>query len=137
MSKTAIRTTATWSPSAPRVNRRQMVDFTVPTPETRTKDRGGNDLLGCGVRCRGRCRRRHTRYRPSDRVAAHKPARTSKCELVTALLTHSEGASVTELMAATGWLPHTTREVLSGLRKHGMTLERGSQDGTSRCRIAA
>lgn len=66
-----------------------------------------------------------------------KPARATKRDLIVALLGRAEGASIAELMAATGWLPHTTRAALSGLRKRGLLLERSSADGTSRYRIAA
>jgi hypothetical protein len=53
------------------------------------------------------------------------PAKGSrKRELVLALLRRQEGASVLEMMAVTGWLPHTTRAALTGLRHRGMLLER-------------
>jgi hypothetical protein len=49
------------------------------------------------------------------------------------MLRATEGATVAELSQAMGWLPHTTRAVLTGLRKRGYTLtldrsdaERGS-----------
>jgi DNA-binding transcriptional regulator PaaX len=34
-------------------------------------------------------------------------------------LQRGDGASLAELVAATGWLPHTTRAALTGLRKRG------------------
>ncbi len=36
-----------------------------------------------------------------------------------ALLERPEGATLAELVASTGWLPHTTRAALTGLRKRG------------------
>ena len=48
-------------------------------------------------------------------------AGTKKSQVI-ALLARGEGASVAELMATTGWLRHTTRAVLSGLRKTGMEI---------------
>jgi hypothetical protein len=33
------------------------------------------------------------------------------------------------LIAATGWLPHTTRAALTGLRKSGFEIERRQEDG--------
>ena len=36
-----------------------------------------------------------------------------------ALLQRGDGATLAELVAATGWLPHTTRAALTGLRKRG------------------
>jgi hypothetical protein len=62
-------------------------------------------------------------------------ARQTKRNQIVALLERPEGASLDELIAATGWLPHTTRAALSGLRKSGVMLERSSVDGTSRYRI--
>jgi len=35
------------------------------------------------------------------------------------MLSRSGGASLADLIAATGWLPHTTRAALTGLRKRG------------------
>ena len=53
-----------------------------------------------------------------------------------ALLGRDRGTSVAELMAATGWLPHTTRAALTGLRKRGYALIREAADGGSVYRIA-
>jgi hypothetical protein len=56
----------------------------------------------------------------ADQLAAPVPTkRTSKSDLVLGLLQRPEGATITELVAATGWLPHTTRAALTGLRKKG------------------
>ena len=52
----------------------------------------------------------------------------TKRALILALLSRETGASVQTLMEATGWLPHTTRAALSGLRKGGLTIAR-STDG--------
>ena len=38
---------------------------------------------------------------------------------VVALLERDHGATIAELIAATGWLAHTTRAALTGLRKRG------------------
>jgi len=63
------------------------------------------------------------------------PTRFTKRDQVIAMLKRGEGASLDELIAATGWLPHTTRAALSGLRKAGMALERSTVEGISRYRI--
>ncbi len=39
-------------------------------------------------------------------------------------------------MAATGWLPHTTRAALTGLRKRGYAVNREVADGGSVYRVA-
>lgn len=66
---------------------------------------------------------------PGSRSA---PRSGTKLAGVIALLDRAEGAGIDELTAATGWLPHTTRAALTGLRKRGMTLARGKrEDGTT------
>lgn len=47
------------------------------------------------------------------------PERQSKTELVLNLLRRSEGATLDQLVAGTGWLPHTARAALTGLKKKG------------------
>ncbi len=64
------------------------------------------------------------------------PAPSSKIAMVTNLLRREEGATLTELVEATGWLPHTTRAALTGLRKKGHGIVRESRDGASCYRIA-
>jgi hypothetical protein len=53
------------------------------------------------------------------------------------LLRSTEGATVAELSQAMGWLPHTTRAVLTGLRKRGyaLTLDRSDAERGSAYRI--
>jgi hypothetical protein len=69
-------------------------------------------------------------------AGAPSPARRSKRDSVIALLQRDDGASLDELMAETGWLPHTVRAALSGLRKSGLAVERRSNGiGQSRYRI--
>lgn len=54
------------------------------------------------------------------------------------LLERPEGASIDELTAATGWLPHTTRAALTGLRKRGILVERAKRDnGTTIYRMVS
>ena len=52
-------------------------------------------------------------------VASGPTKRANKSDLVLGLLQRPEGATIAELVAATGWLPHTTRAALTGLRKKG------------------
>ena len=47
------------------------------------------------------------------------PRGGTKIAQVIELLQRSDGATVDELVVATGWLPHTTRAALTGLRKRG------------------
>ena len=48
------------------------------------------------------------------------------------LLARPSGASLDDLIDATGWLPHTTRAVLSGLRKRGFEVSSNKLDGGDR-----
>jgi hypothetical protein len=50
------------------------------------------------------------------------PRAGSKLASVIALLSRSEGASVGVLTKATGWLPHTTRAAITGVRKRGYSV---------------
>ena len=54
----------------------------------------------------------------------HKARAATKIARVIARLTAADGATVPDLAAMTGWLPHTTRAALTGLRRRGFTLVR-------------
>lgn len=64
-------------------------------------------------------------------------AKASKVSCVVALLQRDHGATLAELVAATGWLPHTTRAVLTGLRKKGHVLDKTKREGITCYAIAA
>ncbi len=56
--------------------------------------------------------------------AAPAPAKSlSKQEALAALLLRDEGATLEKMIAATGWLPHTTRAAITGLRKKGFVID--------------
>jgi hypothetical protein len=61
----------------------------------------------------------------------------SKINEVLALMRREQGASLAELVEATGWLPHSTRAALTGLRKKGHAIVKDSVDGVTRYTIAA
>jgi hypothetical protein len=52
------------------------------------------------------------------------PRDSSKLALVICLLQRTDGATIPNLTEATGWLPHTTRAALTGLRKRGYAVIR-------------
>ncbi|WP_374528876.1 DUF3489 domain-containing protein [Novosphingobium sp.] len=61
----------------------------------------------------------------------------SKAALVEDLLQRSDGASLDDLCQATGWLAHTCRAFLTGLRKKGKVVERSKrEDGVTIYRMA-
>jgi hypothetical protein len=62
-----------------------------------------------------------------------KPA--SKIDQVTALLCSPDGATLSELVAATGWQPHTTRAALTGLKKRGHALTSDKIAGVRRYHV--
>ena len=76
----------------------------------------------------------------AEQPSGAEPAKVgSKRAVVIGLLQRDEGATIDDLIAATDWLPHTTRAALSGLRKGGLAIERSkAQRGTASVyRIAA
>ncbi len=68
---------------------------------------------------------------PQEQASATTP-KEPKSEKVLALLKRSKGAMLDELVEATGWLRHTTRAALTGLKKKGHRIERTNVDGVSR-----
>ena len=52
------------------------------------------------------------------------PREGSKLAAVVGLLRREGGATIDQLAAAMGWLPHTTRAALTGLRKRGFGIDR-------------
>jgi Protein of unknown function (DUF3489) len=67
------------------------------------------------------------------------PRGGSKLAQVIELLQRDRGATIDELIAATGWLAHTTRAALTGLRKRGypVAINRSDNDRGSFYRIKA
>ncbi|MFM5953724.1 MAG: DUF3489 domain-containing protein [Novosphingobium sp.] len=58
--------------------------------------------------------------------------RESKASQVLGLLQRPEGATLDQLVAATGWLPHTTRAALTGLKKKGHAVTSEKLEGEDR-----
>lgn len=65
------------------------------------------------------------------------PAKTSKRDQLATLLIRDEGATIERMMAATGWLPHTVRAALTGLRKQGYVIDSDKVDGLRTYRAVA
>ena len=63
------------------------------------------------------------------------PRKVSKQHLVLGLLSAANGASILELAGAANWLPHSTRAVLSRLRKQGYVFDRQKTEGGARYKV--
>lgn len=72
----------------------------------------------------------------SQATSASKQKRVTKSDQVLGLLNRDGGVTLPELIEATGWLPHTTRAALTGLRKKGHDIARTKRDGATCYRIA-
>ena len=65
-----------------------------------------------------------------------RPASTKRAKLI-AMLERPEGASVAEIGQRLGWLPHTVRAAITGLRKTGREVTRSKDvDDRSVYRLA-
>jgi Protein of unknown function (DUF3489) len=66
-------------------------------------------------------------------IAAVKPP--TKLDVVEAMLLGTDGASIAEIMAATGWQQHSVRGAIAGaLKKRGLIITSDKVDGTRRYR---
>ena len=79
-----------------------------------------------------------------DLVGANEPSRRpprvgSKLDRLLGMVSTDEGATLDELIGATGWLPHTARAALTGLRKRGydVRLVRGDRETAAAYRVTA
>jgi hypothetical protein len=70
-----------------------------------------------------------------DPATPRQPRTGTKQEAVLALLRRDEGATITQVMDATGWQQHTVRGFLAGLKRKGIAadvLERVRQVGPNK-----
>ncbi|HJP69176.1 MAG TPA: DUF3489 domain-containing protein [Sphingomicrobium sp.] len=104
----------------------------------------GDEALGLTVTAEGRAiidsREEPAQTAPKPKPANKKlptaPRGPTKASIVVDLLRRPGGATLTELIDATGWLPHTTRAALTGLRKKGHVVEKTKRDDATCYRIA-
>ena len=70
--------------------------------------------------------------KPKKPAASPKIATSpTKKELVLALLRRDGGATLSEIVKASGWQPHSSRAVLTGFRKQGFTIGKTKVDGVT------
>ena len=59
----------------------------------------------------------------------------TKAAMITKVLSREKGATVLEMVKATGWQPHSCRAFLTGLRKKSVILKEQRPDGKLAYRI--
>ena len=75
---------------------------------------------------------------PATTPAPRHTREGTKRALVIGLLSPEQGASLDDLTTVTGWLPHTTRAALTGLRQSGYAITRTrAEDNRTVYRLAA
>ncbi|MFL6726022.1 MAG: DUF3489 domain-containing protein [Sphingomicrobium sp.] len=95
-----------------------------PTPPAKKhSDESGSPLITAG----------------DQQVVSVEPAAKppSKQQQLASLLVRDEGATLDQMIAVTGWLPHTTRAALTGLKKKGYALSSDKVEGVRTYRAVA
>ena len=70
-------------------------------------------------------------------LATSSPKPPTKAATILDLLRRSEGATLEQLVTATGWLPHTTRAALTGIKRKGHVLISEKIDGVRTYHVVA
>ena len=63
--------------------------------------------------------------------------RVTKTDQLIALLRRPDGASIEEMVEALGWLPHTARAALTGLKKKGHDVVRDKAGSVTVYKVSA
>lgn len=69
----------------------------------------------------------------NDQNQSEQPKGPTKAALVGKLLSRTKGATLTEIINTTGWLPHSARAFMTGLRKKGTTIVRECRTSGETC----
>lgn len=72
---------------------------------------------------------------PSATVKPDAPPAPTKADRLLSMLQTRDGVSIEELSTAFGWLQHTTRPAVTGLRKKGHAVTRTEQGSVTVYRI--
>lgn len=70
-------------------------------------------------------------------TSTNEQKRPSKQQLMADLLVRDSGATLDEMVSLTGWLPHTTRAALTGLKKKGYAISSDKVAGVRTYRAVA
>lgn len=75
---------------------------------------------------------------PAPAEQPERPARSTKQDRILALLNQRDGATIPDIMRATGWQQHSIRGFLAGTvkKKLGLALTSSKSDGERRYRVA-
>ena len=111
-------------------------EITTETGKVPAKARKANSSKRRMARERGNLATMGTAGESESPQAAVIPAPTSKIASVIVLLEREQGATLAEMVEATGWLPHTTRAALTGLKKKGHVIAKEKREGATCYRIA-
>jgi len=72
---------------------------------------------------------------PTSPASPASPASPSRLDQLAALLLREQGATIAEMVEATGWQQHSVRGAMAGaLKKRGLTITSQKTDGTRRYR---
>ncbi len=69
---------------------------------------------------------------PTPKVDPKPTKPSSKSSMVLGMLQRPEGATINQIVATTGWLHHTTRAALTGLKKKGHEIASEKAEGEER-----
>lgn len=83
--------------------------------------------------------RRRSTFKVVPPIIAVPPvaSKVTKRDQLATLVVRDEGATLEQMIAVTGWLPHTTRAALTGLRKAGYVIDSDKIDGVRTYRAVA
>lgn len=128
--------------------RRELIEEIEVSEDTATWRRQGRRKVGVVITAAGRAMcadesgssAQENTSNEADGTSADTPSPSTfrvgtKVALVVASLENAHGATLNDLISATGWLPHTVRATLTGLRKRGCTIVREHSEGVSHYRI--
>lgn len=74
---------------------------------------------------------------PTEVLSGARERKPSKLDLLEAMLLQNGGASIAEIMLATGWQQHSVRGAMAGaLKKRGLAISSEKVDGTRRYRTS-
>lgn len=84
-----------------------------------------------------RARRKSRPAEPKVKATTAPEKTTTKRDQLARLLVRDQGATIDQMREATGWLPHTVRAALTGLKKLGYAIDSDKVDGLRTYRAVA